>query len=343
MDDYSPDNTPEVAASLIDPRIKYVRNEHNLGHLGNYNKGIALTLGEYIWLISADDRLRKPYVLERYMRLMEEHPKVGYVFCPGIVLEDGCEKGLVDWALPFGTDEPDSILDGRQFLHRLLTRNYILAPAVLARAECYRKIGPFPLDMPFAEDWYFWCAFALHYDVAYFAEPMVNYRLHNLSMTNTLRTRHIAIVSRALLAVCWRMKGKISAAGNRSLKRHCMQETFRRYFAAIVDNSANLEEFDFYVHGFVNDARECKPIEKRAFGSAVFQLYLRQDFQRASELYKFAVHRKGWMSPFLWIDYVLLKLGRSGVPLARAASLFKRQVVGMIVKLVPNAEWLAQP
>jgi hypothetical protein len=49
------------------------------------------------------------------------------------------------------------------------------------------------------------------------------------------------------------------------------------------------------------------------------------------------------MSPFLGVDYVLLKLGPSGVPLARAASLFKRQVVGMIVKLVPNAEWLAKP
>jgi glycosyltransferase involved in cell wall biosynthesis len=327
MDDCSPDNTPEVAASLADRRIKYVRNEHNLGHLRNYNKGIALALGEYIWLISPDDRLRKPYVLERYMRLMKEHPNVGYVFCPGLILEEGGEKGLVDWAV---LDEPDSILDGREFLYRLLRRNHILAPAVLARAECYRTVGPFPLDMPYAGDWYLWCAFALHYDVAYFAEPMVNYRLHNLSMTNTLRTHDIAILSRDELALCWRMREKIRATGHRSLERHCKREIYGRYIAQITGNLINLEEFELSLHSFAKDARERESIEQRVLGRAAFQLYLKQEFRRACDLYNFAVHRKRRRSPVLWADYVLLKLGRNGVPLARAASLFKREVVGVL-------------
>jgi glycosyltransferase involved in cell wall biosynthesis len=33
MDDCSPDNTPEVAQSFQHPRVKYVRNDPNLGHL----------------------------------------------------------------------------------------------------------------------------------------------------------------------------------------------------------------------------------------------------------------------------------------------------------------------
>jgi glycosyltransferase involved in cell wall biosynthesis len=37
MDDCSPDNTPEVAQSFQHPRVKYVRNDPNLGHLRNYN------------------------------------------------------------------------------------------------------------------------------------------------------------------------------------------------------------------------------------------------------------------------------------------------------------------
>src|ERR1700719_665273 len=65
MDDCSPDQTPEVARSFTDPRVRYVRNETNLGNLRNYNKGIGLARGNYIWLISADDRLRRTYVLER--------------------------------------------------------------------------------------------------------------------------------------------------------------------------------------------------------------------------------------------------------------------------------------
>jgi glycosyltransferase involved in cell wall biosynthesis len=326
MDDCSPDNTSEVAALLTDPRVKYVRNEHNLGHLRNYNKGIALALGEYIWLISADDRLRKPYVLERYVRLMEEHPNVGYVFCPGLHLEDGCEKGMVDWAV---LDEPDSIIDGRRFLYRLLASNCVLAPAVLSRTECYLTIDCFPLDMPYAGDWYLWCAFALEHDVGYFAEPMVNYRLHTISMTNTLTRQDSSILSRDLLALCWRMKEKISATGDRSLERHCEREFYRRYFAHIIDNSINLEELEQYLHNFSKDLRAREAIEKKAIGRVIVQLYLYQEFERARKIYEFAVHRKRWTGPFLWVGYICLKLGRYGVPFARAASLFKRQAVGV--------------
>jgi glycosyltransferase involved in cell wall biosynthesis len=57
MDDCSPDNTPEVARSLQDPRVKHIRNNPNLGHLRNYNKGISLSRVKYVWLISADDYL----------------------------------------------------------------------------------------------------------------------------------------------------------------------------------------------------------------------------------------------------------------------------------------------
>src|SRR3984893_10188043 len=98
MDDCSPDDTPKVAQSFQDLRVRHVRNEPNLGHLRNYNKGIDLARGEYIWLISADDRLRCSYVLEKYVALLDQHPKVGYVFCPGVGLRDGRETEVLDYS-----------------------------------------------------------------------------------------------------------------------------------------------------------------------------------------------------------------------------------------------------
>src|SRR5262245_36779409 len=59
MDDCSPDQTPQVAACIFDPRVRYIRNTMNLGHLANYNRGIDMARGRYIWLISADDTLRR--------------------------------------------------------------------------------------------------------------------------------------------------------------------------------------------------------------------------------------------------------------------------------------------
>ena len=80
MDNCSPDNTPEVSASFGDPRVKLVRNETNLGHVRNFNKGITLASGKYVWLISPDDWLRGDDALAKYVDLMEQNPGVGYTF-----------------------------------------------------------------------------------------------------------------------------------------------------------------------------------------------------------------------------------------------------------------------
>ena len=83
LDDCSPDDTPEVARSFRDDRVKYIRNEKNLGHISNYNKGISLAAGKYVRLISADDLLRTPYVLERYVELYGTEPAGGLRLLPG--------------------------------------------------------------------------------------------------------------------------------------------------------------------------------------------------------------------------------------------------------------------
>src|SRR5690348_12613530 len=168
MDDCSPDNTAEVAQSYKDARVIHVRNNPNLGHLRNYNKGIELARGKYIWLISADDRLRRPYALERYVALMENHSDVGYVFCPGMDLDNGQEKGVLGYSVH---GEQDTIFESQQFVTNLIRYNSIVAPSVMARKECYLK-DPFPLDMPWGGDWYLWLVFSLSWKVGYFAEPM---------------------------------------------------------------------------------------------------------------------------------------------------------------------------
>src|SRR4029077_15915860 len=73
MDDCSNRETFEVARSFRDARVMHVRNEQNLGHLANYNKGIGLARGRYLWLINADDFLSRSYVLERFVALMDAH------------------------------------------------------------------------------------------------------------------------------------------------------------------------------------------------------------------------------------------------------------------------------
>lgn len=315
MDDCSPDNTPEVARSFGDPRVKHIRNDPNLKHLRNYNKGIGLATGDYIWLISADDRLRQPYVVQRYVEAMENNPRVGFAFCPGMGLRDGRETELVEWAR---LDYPDGILPGRTFLHRLLESNCVLAPAGMVRRECYEKLGAFPLDLPFAGDWYLWCLFALHYDAAYFSEPMVNYREHAESMTDSLSSENVRLLSKDDLAVRWRMKALIEQQGDPALAKHCLDTLVEYYTQAMVAKRwrstryrMSLEEFELSLNTHATDPALHADIRRRVFAGIGARLHLDRDLAQDPRVYRLALQHNP-TDLKLRLKYLVLLAGAPG-------------------------------
>ena len=213
MDDCSPDDTAVVATSFQDVRIRHIRNAYNLGHLRNYNKGICLSRGKYVWLISADDYLRTPHVLRRYVELLNQRPKVGYTVCPGVGVRNGQEVGVLPHSV---NGNRDRVINGLRFLKMLLNGNSVIAASVLVRRQCYEQISVFPLtaEMKWSGDWYLWCVFALYYDVGYFAEPMVCYREHDLSMTTTLTQNALNDTCAAGdIAVPWMIRQKAKELG----------------------------------------------------------------------------------------------------------------------------------
>lgn len=343
MDDQSPDNTGEVAASIRDRRVRYVRNERNLKNLANYNKGIDLATGKYVWLISADDRLRKPYVLERYLNVMEERQNVGYAFCPGVALEDGEETKVIDWA---SLNLADSVIDGRRLLYTLLERNCVLAPAGLVRKKCYDEISVFPLDMPFAGDWYLWCIFALHYDVAYFSEPMVNYRMHDLGMTNTLISQDPAIITRDDLAVRWRMKSEIEKVGDKGLVSHCQRMIVEEYAANLVSKmlrgtkgsegagttySMSLADVARSLRLHAANDEERQKLQSQTFARAGDRAYGQNKFEEAAQYYRLALAERDRRLATR-VKLALVGLGMGGRFIRRGV-----QTVGQVSRTFRNA------
>jgi glycosyltransferase involved in cell wall biosynthesis len=216
MDNDSQDNTPEVAKSYQDVRIRYIRNETNIGHVANFNKGISLSKGKYLWLMAADDALRGINGLGRFVDILEKHSKVGFVFSRAIELQGNTECGLVRWA---DCGDEDRIWDGITFLHRLIDANCIVMSSVLARKECYDRISLFPQDIPHAGDWYVWCSFAFHHDVAYCAEPMTFFRVHEESLTSAFNREDTLAGVGDEVNVLLRIDSRVEASGSTSLRR----------------------------------------------------------------------------------------------------------------------------
>jgi hypothetical protein len=75
-DNCSTDDSPAMVRAYPDARVRYHRNEQNLGQFGNISKTIELTESRY-WALLMDDDLWHPDFLRVAMEGMAAHPRAG--------------------------------------------------------------------------------------------------------------------------------------------------------------------------------------------------------------------------------------------------------------------------
>ncbi len=326
MDDCSPDNTPEVARSFADPRVIHVRNETNLRHLANYNKGIGMARGEYIWLISADDLLRGNNVLQRYVDVLDNQPHVGFTFCPAMAVIDHEEREIVPWSYH---GDKDAIFKGLDFLDKLLKYNCVAAPSVLARKECY-QVEVFPPDLPNTGDWYLWCIFSLYYDVAYFCEPLVGYRFHKGQMTNDFLTDKKELWVQNDFDVFWKLKQHTNAKGLNTIVLKCESSLVDRYASAIYGkesmNASRPGCLDQLEHGILaqlSSIEDANNVYNRVCEALGDRHYWSRNYKTSFRFYEVALKNANY-SLRLIFKYLLLRLGPLGVFVRNAIISMKR-------------------
>lgn len=81
VDDCSPEPLREIVDSFGDPRIRYVRNEQNLGGknlVRQWNHCITFATGDYI-VLAADDDLYRPTFCAECIRLANKYPKADLI------------------------------------------------------------------------------------------------------------------------------------------------------------------------------------------------------------------------------------------------------------------------
>ena len=78
LDDCPEDDREKIVKSYKDKRIKYFKNEQNLGIAKSRNKLIDMAKGEYLAVFDHDD-ISLPERLEKEVAYLDEHPDVGVV------------------------------------------------------------------------------------------------------------------------------------------------------------------------------------------------------------------------------------------------------------------------
>lgn len=84
VDDCSPEPLEEIVKSFGDPRIRYYRNEQNLGGknlVRQWNHCITFATGDFI-VLAADDDIYRPEFCAECLRLIEKYPQVDLIHAP---------------------------------------------------------------------------------------------------------------------------------------------------------------------------------------------------------------------------------------------------------------------
>jgi glycosyltransferase involved in cell wall biosynthesis len=173
VDDASTDNTYRVATSLVDPRVKVIRQANNRGVSAALNTGIQAARGEFIAILEHDD-LWLPHKLARQLPLFSQ-PEVGLVYC-GVSMIDasGNESCRVT-----PTKRGDIYRD-------LLFKSYITTSStIIVRRECFERVGYFDEGLRGLQDYDMCIRIARHYYVDYVAAPLVQFAAYHHARLNS--------------------------------------------------------------------------------------------------------------------------------------------------------------
>lgn len=187
LDDCSPDETPAVAAALVDEdsRVTYRRHAANQGHIRTYNEGIEWAEADYLLLLSADDYLL-PGALKRATSLLDAHPTMSFCFGDATVASEGGSASVQGrLELPRSADG-SQLFTGAEFVNLCIgnrARNFVPTPTAVVRTQLLKRLGGYRPELPHSGDLELWLRLSAHGPVGYVRGNQAVYRVHARNMS----------------------------------------------------------------------------------------------------------------------------------------------------------------
>ncbi|MFZ4535407.1 glycosyltransferase family 2 protein [Propionivibrio sp.] len=177
LDDNSPDDTPAVVSRYSDSRITYLRNTHNLGPEGNWNRCLELAQGKYFKLLPHDDVLAAD-CLEKQVMVLEADKagEIALVFGSREIIDPEGRVMMIR-GLPGARA---GRIEGRKLIKRCIRAgtNLIGEPGNgLFRRELVKHVGVYDATHPYLVDLDYWFRILVHGDAHYTSTRTSSFRV----------------------------------------------------------------------------------------------------------------------------------------------------------------------
>jgi glycosyltransferase involved in cell wall biosynthesis len=188
VDDRGPDPSGgEWAASLKDPRIRYVKNDRNLGITANWNRCLDLVDTDLVTLFHSDDVLEPNYV-GMMKKAAVDYPQASAFFCQTSIIDARSRStfSFPDWykSLIIPSTKEDFVIQGESGFSSLLGGDYIMCPTLCFRRAKLRG-ERFDETRVTTQDFEFIMRFLAHgHSLVGLAEKAYRYRRHSENVTS---------------------------------------------------------------------------------------------------------------------------------------------------------------
>jgi len=194
LDDHSADNSREIIELYrANKKISHiVFNERNSGSLlTQWNRGIGLANGTWIWIAESDD-IADPDFLEECANNINSHPEVGLLYCDSKILDETTQQitrrfsdrknsifKTLKWSNPYSQN---GIAEINECLKYDCTVNNV--SAAVFKKELALQIFEEKVSFSYYADWYYFLKLCLLADICYTPRPLNTYRFHSNSLLN---------------------------------------------------------------------------------------------------------------------------------------------------------------
>lgn len=201
VDDCSTDASLAILHSYRDERILIVENHRHRGIAAALNQGLALTDGELLFRMDADD-VSLPQRLQHQIDFMRENPQIAVC---------GSDTDLIDGYGNIIGHRNTKKGDQRIKIALFLGETSLAHPAVVIRNSILKTHQiQYSEDCPYAEDYELWCRCSTFSTYENIPETLLQYRHHNESVSKAHYTCQRLTARKILVAHLRRLGLNIS-------------------------------------------------------------------------------------------------------------------------------------